>query len=125
MARLKPDAEALKNAAAGNVKHTIIDMTLQKLLEQTTPLPWIPDWERIRDNQCNSVCCSPDMHDDKQWLADRELITHSVNLFPKLVEALEEIERLTATYSESTLSFGVVNKKAAALIKEANNIPTS
>lgn len=34
---------------------------------------------------------------------------------------LEEIERLTTTYSESSLSFGVVSKKAAAVLAEANN----
>ncbi len=59
---------------------------------------------------------------DTEWLppAIQANIEHACAMFPKLVEALEEIERLTTTYSESSLSFGVISKKAAAVLAEAH-----
>jgi glutamate synthase domain-containing protein 2 len=79
---------------------------LEKLIAEATPMPWR---------------CGLSERDPQKRKANEKLFVHAVNMLPKLVAALEEIERLTTTYSESSLSFGVISKKAAAVLAEANN----
>jgi hypothetical protein len=108
-------------------------MKLKELLEQATPLPWIPDWGRIRDSECNTVCCSPSQlfSTNRKWLEDRALITHAVNMLPKLVEALENAHDLLNYIAAHPKAWETIHGRACdtrvetgAILEEANNIPT-
>ena len=96
-------------------------MKLKELLEQATPLPWILDWGRIRDGECNTVCCSPSQHDVRKWLVDRALIAHAVNMLPKLVAFAKMVE---TTAPDTAGMLGMFKREARSILKEASNIPS-
>ena len=54
--------------------------------------------------------------------ANAALFAHAVNVLPELVEALKDMERHTSSYSESSLSFGVLNSKIKALLDKATQV---
>lgn len=99
-------------------------MTLKELIEISDAGEWQisrrPDGS-IEIHAAHGLPVCVMAYHPRQADANGALLVHAKNMLPKLVEALEEIERLTTTYSESSLSFGVVSKKAASVLAEANN----
>jgi hypothetical protein len=58
-------------------------------------------------------------HETVNGQANAERLVHCWNCHDEMLAALKEVDRLTHTFSESSLSFGVVNKVAAEAIAKA------
>ena len=75
---------------------------LEKLIADASPMPWMLDdggdgeleiWSESRHSMHTIVSFDPTFRDEIRDKADADLIVHTVNLFPKLLESLKYLQK--------------------------------